>query len=101
MPCTVRDASSVTIKNRNMALNSYYNSWKEASVLSSNANLALKSPGITGAEVVAEIKLGCAACHAVSNEAAKNGGQPYDPNVSRYPFNPSAGGASGLTGQSS
>jgi hypothetical protein len=96
----MRDASSVTIRNRNMALNSYYNSWKEASVLSANANLALRGPGITSAEVVAEIKLGCTACHAISNEAAKNSGRPYDSNVSRYPFNPSAGGASGLTGSS-
>jgi hypothetical protein len=83
-----------------MALNSYYNSWKQASVLSANANLALKSPGITSAEVISEIKLGCMACNAISNEAAKNTGQPYDQNVSRYPFNPSAGGASGLTGSS-
>ena len=101
MPCTVRDASSVTIRNRNMALNSYYNSWKEASVLSPNANLALRGPGVTSAEVISEIKLGCMACNAITNEAAKNTGEVYDPNVSRYPFNPSSGGSSGLTGQSS
>jgi hypothetical protein len=58
------------------------------------------SPARTSAEVIGEIKLGCMACNAVSNEALKLAGQVYDRNVSLYPFNPSQGGAGGLTGTS-
>ena len=100
MPCTIRDASLVTAKKRGIALNAYYNDWKN-SVNTTNPNMALTPPANTSAEVVAEIREGCVACNAVSNEAAKNLGLPYDLNVSLYPANPSAGGASGLTGSSS
>jgi hypothetical protein len=99
MPPTVRDASLVTQRKRNIALNSYYETWKAATVNSSNPTSALKAPAATGAEVVKQISAGCRACYVLDNEALKEQGLG-DPNVSRYPANPSAGGASGLTGQS-
>lgn len=99
MPPTVRDASLVTQRKRNVALNSYYETWKAATVNSSNPTSALKAPAATGAEVVKQISAGCRACYVLDNEALKEQGLG-DPNVSRYPANPSAGGASGLTGQS-
>jgi hypothetical protein len=98
MPPTVRDASLVTQRKRNIALNSYYETWKAATVNSSNPTSALKAPAATGAEVVKQISAGCRACYVLDNEALKEQGLG-DPNVSRYPANPSAGGASGLTGQ--
>ncbi len=100
MPCTIRDASLVTAKNRGIALNAYYNDWKN-SVNTTNPNSALTPPANTSAEVVAEIREGCVACNALTNETAKVLGQTYDTNVSLYPANPSSGGASGLTGTSS
>lgn len=99
MPPTVRDASLVTQRKRNIALNSYYETWKAATVNSSNPTSALKAPAATGAEVVKQISAGCRACYVLDNEALKEQGLG-DPNVSRYPANPSAGGASGLTGHS-
>jgi hypothetical protein len=99
MPPTVRDASLVTQRKRNIALNSYYQTWKAATVNSSNPTSALKAPAATGAEVVKQISAGCRACYVLDNEALKEQGLG-DPNLSRYPANPSAGGASGLTGQS-
>lgn len=99
MPTTVRDASLVTLRKRNMALNSYYETWKSKTVNSSNPTPAMKAPAATGAEVVKQISAGCRACYILDNEALKEQGLG-DPNVSRYPANPSAGGASGLTGQS-
>jgi hypothetical protein len=79
-----RDASQVTVKNRNKAENSYYNDWKNATMTTGGApgNMALKAPANTSAEVLSEIKLGCTAC------VAENGN---DPNQPRYPFNPSSG----------
>jgi hypothetical protein len=99
MPCTVRDASLVTLRKRNMALNSYYETWKSKTVNSSSPVATLKAPAATGAEVVKQISAGCRACYILDNEALKERGLG-DPNVSRYPANPSAGGSSGLTGQS-
>ncbi len=99
MPTTVRDASLVTQRKRNMALNSYYETWKAATVNSSSPVSGLKAPAATGAEVVKQISAGCRACYILENEALKEQGLG-DPNLSRYPANPSAGGASGLTGQS-
>jgi hypothetical protein len=99
MPPTVRDASLVTQRKRNMALNSYYETWKAATVNSSSPVSGLKAPAATGAEVVKQISAGCRACYILDNEALKEQGLG-DPNLSRYPANPSAGGASGLTGQS-
>ena len=100
MPCTVRDASLVTVRNRNKALNSYYQSWKAATVSAAAPVQSLKAPAITGAEVLTEAKLGCSACYAYQNQLNKDAGEPYDSNITVYPFNPSAGGASGLTGTS-
>jgi hypothetical protein len=99
MPTTVRDASLVTQRKRNMALNSYYETWKAATVNSSSPVSGLKAPAATGAEVVKQISAGCRACYILENEALKEQGLG-NPNLSRYPANPSAGGASGLTGQS-
>ena len=99
MPPTVRDASLVTQRKRNMALNSYYETWKAATVNSSSPVSGLKAPAATGAEVVKQISAGCRACYILDNEALKEQGLG-DTNLSRYPANPSAGGASGLTGQS-
>jgi hypothetical protein len=82
-----------------MALNSYYETWKAATVNSSSPVSGLKAPAATGAEVVKQISAGCRACYILENEALKEQGLG-DPNLSRYPANPSAGGASGLTGQS-
>ena len=66
MPTTVYDASLVTVKKRNKALNAYYNDWKSKTVLSSNVNSAVKAPAATSAEVIPEIRLGCSACIADS-----------------------------------
>ena len=90
MPCTIRDASIVTVRNRNKALNSYYNDWKNKTVLSTAANSATTPPASTSAEVVAEIRLGCQACLAVSNNTNKIFGLAYDANISLYPENPSS-----------
>ena len=97
MPVTIRDASLLTAQRRNKALNAYRNDWAAAIIA---GNPSATQPAKTSAEVVAEIKLGCIACNVVSNEARKTSGLSYDPNQSLYPFNPSQGGASGLTGTS-
>jgi hypothetical protein len=99
MPPTVRDASLVTARRRNIALNAYYQTWKNGTVKSSSPLSALNAPAATGAEVVKQIFLGGTAEYILTNEALKEQGLG-DANVSRYPANPSAGGASGLTGQS-
>lgn len=102
MPCAIRDASMVTLKNRNKALNAYYENWKAATVNATGAALsqAVTPPAATSAEVVAEIREGCSACYAVTNEQNKVLGLTYDTNITLYPDNRSAGGAGGLTGQS-
>ena len=96
MPCTVRDASLVTVKNRNKALNAYYNDWKNNTVNSTTPNLALNAPAATSQEVIPEIRQGCEACNAVANETNKVLGLTYDTNVALYPPNRSTGGAHGL-----
>ncbi len=90
MSVTVRDASLVTKKNRNIAENSYYTQWKNATVLSSNPSQATSNPAGAGAQVVAEIKEGCQACVARDNFGVL---PTPDANTERYPFNPSSGGA--------
>ena len=100
MPCTVRDASLVTVRKRNQALNSYYVSWRNATVDAANPLPGVTSPAKTSVELVKEIRLGGTAAYIYQNELNKNAGEPYDANVSLYPFNPSAGGASSLTGTS-
>ena len=97
MNVAVRDASLVTTRNRNKALNSYYQVWKDNTMLSANPNAALKAPAATSAEVVAQIKLGCVACTIYNNSLlAVN----PDPNQVLYPFNPSACGAASKSGPS-
>ncbi len=91
MSTTVRDASLITKRNRDKSLNAYYQGWKTATVTSSSPNAALKAPTGAGAEVVAQIKLGCEACNVLNN--AYTVPDP-DPNQTLYPFNPSSGGAS-------
>jgi hypothetical protein len=99
MPTAVRDASLVTKKNRDIALNAYYNSWKDSTVNATNANGALAPPAATGAAVVAQIRDGCSACAALTNfNSIALGGTMG--NLTRYPPNPTTGGASGLTGTS-
>lgn len=90
MSVTVRDASLVTKRNRNIAENSYYTQWKNATVLSSNPSQATSNPAGAGAQVIGEIKLGCQACVARDNFGVI---PAPDPNVTLYPFNPSSGGA--------
>lgn len=97
MNVAVRDASLVTTRNRNKALNAYYQDWKSATVNSSNANPALKAPAATGAEVVAQIKEGCVACQIYTNSRITPN---PDPNQVLYPFNPSACGAASRSGAS-
>lgn len=99
MPTAVRDASMVTKKNRDIALNAYYESWKSNTMNTANANQALAPPAATGAAVVAQIREGCSACAALTNfnEIALGGTMG---NLTRYPPNPTTGGASGLTGTS-
>jgi hypothetical protein len=81
-----RDASQITVRNRNKAENSYYEAWKSATVTASGpVNMAVTRPTGAGAAVVAEIKLGCSACY-VDNTTT-------DPNQTRYPPNYSSGGA--------
>ncbi len=97
MNVAVRDASLVTVRNRNKALNSYYQGWAAATVNSSNANPALKAPAATSAEVVGQIKLGCVACTIYNNSLLTPN---PDPNQVLYPFNPSACGAASKSGPS-
>lgn len=95
MNVTVRDASLVTQRNRNKALNAYATGFNNAINAPTGAQQGMKAPALTGGEVVGEIKLGCIACHVYQNELVKAGlasGTP-DTNLSLYPFNPSSGGA--------
>jgi hypothetical protein len=101
MPTTVRDASLVTTRNRNIAEFSYYTAWKnETANTPGNANFALKQPVVGGANSVSEVTLGGIATNAFNNEFLKSGANPtffstlgYDSNVALYPPNPSSGGA--------
>ncbi len=95
MPCTVRDASLVTKKNRDIAVASYQASFVAATMNTPNANAALTPPAATSAEVVKQVQLGCMACDALANWNAN-----IPSNNARYPFNPSAGGASSVTATS-
>jgi hypothetical protein len=92
MSLTVRDASLITQRNRNKAVNAYAQSFRSA--VGSGVQ-GLTAPGAAGAESVTEAKLGCTACAVYQNELVKAGivsGTP-DTNLSLYPFNPSSGGA--------
>jgi hypothetical protein len=94
MSTTVRDASLITLRNRNKAVNAYASSFRTANQ-SAAPQQGLTAPGAAGAETVAEAVLGCTACTIYTNELIKVGvvsGTP-DRNLSLYPFNPSSGGA--------
>jgi hypothetical protein len=100
MPTAVRDASSVTVKNRNIAEFSYYQSWQNQTMNTSNANFAVRAPVVSGANLLSEVTLGGVATNAFNNEflKANPGISPtyfstlgYDSNVARYPPNPSSG----------
>jgi hypothetical protein len=91
---TVRDASLVTVRNRNKALNAYATGFTSA-IQTARPAQGLTVPGATGAETVSEKLLGCIACTAYSNDLKRYGlesGTP-DGNTTVYPFNPSSGGA--------
>lgn len=85
-----RDASQVTVKNRNKALSSYKEQWKNETVNSSAPKVGITGPATTGAETVTQIRLGCEACTVYTNSLTTPN---PDPNTTVYPFNPSSGGA--------
>jgi hypothetical protein len=105
MPTAVRDASSVTIRNRNMADFSYYTAWQNQTMKTTGpANFAVNPPVVGGANLLSGVTLGGVATLAFNNELIKNGGAAaaavfsnvqngYDSNVAFYPPNPSSGGA--------
>ena len=82
MGVTIRDASLLTQKKRNMAQHAYYDAWKTAT---NAGNTATTNPARSTAEVLSEISLGCTAC-------VVNSSSNVDPNMVRYPTNPSSGG---------
>ena len=100
MPTAVRDASQVTLKNRGIALNAYKSAFTSATMNTAAANAALVAPGVTSAETLIQARVGCEACVAVDNFNTAALGGTTDPNIARYPNNPSAGGAPSLTGSS-
>lgn len=62
-----RDASQVTVRKRNMALNAYYEQWKNVTVTPvDGVSQAVTRPTGAGAAVVSEIRLGCTACYAAT-----------------------------------
>jgi hypothetical protein len=94
MSTTVRDASLITLRNRNKAVNAYASSFRTV-IQATRPQQGLTAPGAAGAETVAEAVLGCTACTIYNNELIRAGvvaGTP-DANLSLYPFNPSSGGA--------
>ncbi len=98
MPTTVHDASLVTRKNRNIALNSYYSTWNTNTVLGGlTPNPALKAPGVTSAETLLQAKNGCLQCQVLSNADPLNTNR--DPNLLEIQ-NRSAGGPKSATGTS-
>jgi hypothetical protein len=85
-----RDASQVTVKNRNKALSSYKDQWKAETMTTASPKPGITGPATTSAEVVAQIRLGCEACTVYTNSLTTPN---IDPNTVVYPFNPSSGGA--------
>ena len=79
-----RDASQVTVRNRNKAENSYYNDWKSATMTPTNgvSNAAVTGPAGAGAAVLSEIKLGCMACNEYNNTTDPNQQIPSNPSTS-------------------
>jgi len=97
MPTTVRDASLVTTRNRNIAQFSYYQAWKDKTVNTGSINSALNPPVVGGANLISDIMLGGITTNAFNNDFVKNGAKlstlGYDSNVALYPPNPSSGGS--------
>jgi hypothetical protein len=73
-----RDASVLTQKRRNIAVNAYYESWKAST---NSGNSAATGPARASAEVVSEKNLGCTACFVLTNTTDANQLR-YPPNVS-------------------
>ena len=86
MGTTNRDASRVTVNNRNKSESAYYNDWASKTISANGTplNYAASKPTGAGAAVISEIRLGCTACTSAAGA---------DPNSPPYPFNPSSGGA--------
>jgi hypothetical protein len=62
-----RDASEVSKRNRNKALNAYYEQWKNVTVTPvDGVSHAVTRPTGAGAAVVSQIGLGCTACYAAT-----------------------------------
>jgi hypothetical protein len=62
-----RDASEVSKRNRNKALNAYYTQWKNVTVTPvDGVSHAVTRPTGAGAAVVSQIGLGCTACYAAT-----------------------------------
>jgi hypothetical protein len=92
MNVAVRDASLVTVRNRNKALSSYNVQFQNATMLSSNPNHTLiAGPAGNSAEVLTQVKLGCIACEQLTNPTTEH---PV------YMFNPTPCGAASKSGPS-
>jgi hypothetical protein len=101
MSTTVRDASLVTQRNRNKAINAYATQFATAVTNSAAPQVGATRPALTSAEVVTQIQLGCTACLAYNtNTSNALGLAGTDSNIALYPNNPSRGGASSSTGTS-
>jgi hypothetical protein len=94
-----RDASQITVRNRNKALASYYSSWESATMKTGGTNviMSLKAPAVNSAELIAQENSGCVACLIEKNNMT---GATPDPNQPLYPTNGSRGGASSTTSTS-
>ena len=95
----VRDASTVTKRNRDIAVNSYYSQWTAATMNTAGAKpvASTTSPGKAGTEQIINNRAGCEAALVATAFLTKTG---IDPNEPLYPTNTTTGGAGGLTGQS-
>jgi hypothetical protein len=103
MPTAVRDASSVTTRNRDIAQFAYYAQWKNATMTTggARANAALNAPVVAGANLISDISSGDRATYVFNNEFVKRvpavssffSTLGPDPNTSLYPPNESLGGA--------
>jgi hypothetical protein len=103
MPTTVRDASSVTTRNRDIAQFAYYTQWRNSTMTTGGTpgNAALKSPVVAGANLISDVSSGGVATQVFNNEFVKRvpavssffSTLGPDLNTSLYPPNTSVGGA--------
>ncbi len=92
MNVAVRDASLITIRNRNKALSSYNVQFQNATMNSASPNQSLiAGPCGKSPEILTQVKLGCIACEQLTNPTAEH---PV------YPFNPTPCGAASKSGPS-